>query len=191
MKRWRLEQLTHTQGATTELDPLTSWFVLAWDAFRAPVFPYDEALRLARAVGVDLDAQVVGRLAEKKGSDLVLWDSAKRAAKGALGPPDGSRGMIDALHHAAHLGRTRTLEAARELLAKTGVDGEPAFFAALEAVLEVLPVVEDVHWHRPRRRTGARPAATSRRWRSSAGSPSPTQVDEPEQLRLWIEEASA
>jgi putative DNA methylase len=54
VKSWRLEQLTHKR-ARTELDPRTSWFVLAWDAFQAPIFPYDEALRLARAVGVDLD----------------------------------------------------------------------------------------------------------------------------------------
>lgn len=31
------------------------WFVLAWDAFEAPQFPIDEALRLARVVGLDLD----------------------------------------------------------------------------------------------------------------------------------------
>ena len=43
VKSWRLEQLTHKR-ARTELDPRTSWFVLAWDAFQAPVFPYDEAL---------------------------------------------------------------------------------------------------------------------------------------------------
>jgi hypothetical protein len=139
VKRWRLEQLTHMKSSD-ELDPLTSFFVLAWDAFKAPVFPYDEALRLARAVGVDLDTQVVGVLMEKKSSDLVMWDSSRRAAKGALGPADGSRGMIDALHHAAHFGRTRTLQAAREMLAKIGVDKEPMFFSALEAVLEVLPV---------------------------------------------------
>ncbi|KAF0116655.1 MAG: hypothetical protein FD149_1347 [Rhodospirillaceae bacterium] len=89
VKRWRLEQLTQMK-TKTELDGPTAWFVLAWDAFQAPVFPYDEALRLARAVGVDLDKDIVGRLAEKKSSDLVLWDSAKRAAKGALGPADGS-----------------------------------------------------------------------------------------------------
>jgi phosphatidylserine/phosphatidylglycerophosphate/cardiolipin synthase-like enzyme len=139
VKRWRLEQLTHMKGSD-ELDPLTSFFVLAWDAFRAPMFPYDEALRLARAVGVDLDTQVVGVLLEKKGSELVMWDSARRAAKGTLGPADGSRGMINALHHAAHFARTRTLQAAREMLAKIGVDKEPMFFSALEAVLEVLPV---------------------------------------------------
>jgi len=139
VKSWRLEQLTHKK-AQAELDPRTSWFVLAWDAFQAPVFPYDEALRLARAVGVDLDADIVGHLAEKKGSDLVLWDSAQRAAKHALGAPDGSQGMIDALHHAANQARTRTLDAGRELLDKAGVVSDPGFAPALLAVLEVLPI---------------------------------------------------
>lgn len=139
VKRSRLEQLTHMK-ANEELDPLTSFFVLAWDAFERPIFSYDEALHLARVVGIDLDKQVVGVLAEKKGSDLLLWDSTRRAAKGALGPADGSRAMIDAVHHAANFGRTRTLQAAQEMLAKSGADRVPAFFSALEAVLEVLPV---------------------------------------------------
>ncbi len=139
VKSWRLEQLTHKR-ARTELDPRTSWFVLAWDAFQAPVFPYDEALRLARAVGVDLDKDIAGSLAEKKGSDLTMWDSAQRAAKSALGSADGSSGMIDALHHAAHQCRTRTLEAGKELLERAGVVGDAAFPPSLLAILEVLPV---------------------------------------------------
>jgi putative DNA methylase len=139
VKRWRLEQLTHKK-TKSELDARTSWFVLAWDAFEAPVFPYDEALRLARAVGVDLDKDIVGSLAEKKGSDLTIWDSAQRANKGALGSADGSSGMIDALHHAAHQSRTRTLEAGRELLERAGVVSDGAFASSLLAVLEVLPV---------------------------------------------------
>ncbi len=138
VKRWRLEQLTRLK-ANADLDPSTTFFVLAWDAFRAPRFPYDEGLRLARAVGVDLDRDVVRRLAGKKGSDLLLWDSEKRAAHGALGSPDGSRGMIDAIHHAAHLARVRSLDAARELLDKKLQD-TVAFTAALSAVLEVLPI---------------------------------------------------
>ena len=108
--------------------------MLAWDAFRAPAFAYDEALRLARAVGVDLDADIVGRIAGKKGSDIHLWDSARRAATSALGPADGSRGMIDALHHAAYVARTQSLKAAAEMLARADVDRDPRFFAALEAV---------------------------------------------------------
>ena len=138
VKRWRLQQLTRLK-AHADLDAPTAFFVLAWDTFNAPVFSYDEALRLARAVGTDLDKQVVNRLAEKKGSNLRLWDSLHRKAKGSLGPVDGSRGMIDAIHHAARLARNKSLDAARELLAKERVDKDPRFFAALEAVLEVLP----------------------------------------------------
>lgn len=139
VKSWRLEQLTHKK-AQAELDPRTSWFVLAWDAFEAPVFPYDEALRLARAVGVDLDKDIVGSLAEKKGSDLTIWDSVQRANKGALGSADGSSGMIDALHHAAHQCRTKTLEAARVLLERARLLDHGDFSTAMQAILEVLPV---------------------------------------------------
>ena len=95
---------------------------------------------LARAVGIDLDRDVIGRLAEKTGSNVQLWDSTRRAAKGALGPPDGSRGMIDAVHHAANLARLRSLAAARDLLATAQADRHPHFLPSLEAVLEVLPV---------------------------------------------------
>jgi adenine-specific DNA methylase len=138
VKAWRLKQLASLK-ARADMDAATAFYVLAWDAFRAPAFPYDEALRLSRAVGVDLEEQVVGRLGEKKGSELRLWDSATRIAKGAIGPADGSRGMIDALHHAAHAFRTRGIEAAREMLEKAGIAQDEEFKVALEAILEVLP----------------------------------------------------
>jgi putative DNA methylase len=137
VKTWRLNQLTHAKGRA-DLDASSSWFVLAWDAFKAPVFAYDEGLRLARAVGADLDS-MIGRLCEKKGSDLKLWDSATRAAKGALGPADGSRGMIDVLHHVAHKAHEYSLEAALQFLKDQRLDSDPAFLNAFEAVLEVLP----------------------------------------------------
>ncbi len=158
--------------------------MLAWDAFRAPVFSYDEALRLARAVGADLDRDIAGRLGERKGSDIVLWDSAHRAARGTLGPADGSRGMIDAIHHAANLARLRSLDAARERLADVGMEREARFFASLEAVLEVLPV--------PRAFTGIDLEGDA----AAAGDDFAVlynlsrlayskRVAEPEQLKLW------
>lgn len=189
VKTWRLNQLTHTKGRG-DLDATTSWFVLAWDAFKAPVFSYDEGLRLARAVGADLDGQLIGRICEKKGSDIKLWDSAMRAAKSGLGPADGSRAMIDAIHHAAHRARTRTLDASLDLLKDIGVDSDPQFLAALEAVLEVLPpsrnfVGFDVA-------TGEAASAADdfdalEKLRRLAFS---DKVDEPQQLRLFLEEAA-
>ena len=139
VKQWRMEQLLKSQRLT-ELDTLAEWFVLAWDSFKSPQFPYDEGLRLARVVGIDLDTEIVGRIAEKKTSNLIIWDSVKRAAKGTLGPPDGSRSILDALHHAANRARNMNLESARELLEESGVSKQPNFEASLLAVLEVLPV---------------------------------------------------
>ena len=189
VKRWRLDQLTHMK-AHAELDPLTSWFVLAWDAFAAPAFPYDEALRLARVCGVNLDTEVVGHLAEKKASDLILWDSATRAAKGMLGVPDGRTAMIDAIHHAAHAARSRTLDAARELLQKHRVDTEPAFLSALEAVLEVLPVGKGyAKLDLPDAAQGA--GADFDALESLRRLAFAEQVGEPEQLKLWLDESAA
>ena len=138
VQRWRVNQLANLP-ANVDLDPTTAFFVLAWDTFKAPVFAYDEALGLSRAVGVNLDRDVVGRLAQKKGSNLRLWDSAARAAKGSLGPANGSRGMIDAVHQAAHAARNRSIATARDTLERAQVAQDSRFVAALEAVLEVLP----------------------------------------------------
>ena len=138
VKRRVLDRLTGDEKRS-EIDPRTDFFVMAWHAFGAPVFPYDEALKLARAAGADLDGAVVGRLAEKKGADLRLWDSVQRAGKARLGAADGSRAAIDRLHHAAHLARTQSLTVARDLLERVPADDEAAFRAALAAVLEVLP----------------------------------------------------
>ncbi len=189
VKRWRLEQLTRKK-ASEDLDAPTAFFVLAWDAFKAPIFAYDEALRLARAVGVDMDAQVTKRLGEKRGGDFRLWDSATRAAKGALGPVDGSRGLIDTLHHAASISRSRSLAAARDMLAETGMDRDPRLFRAFEAVLEVLPVS-----HRfTKVALQSEAAASSNDFEALydlARLAYEKEVDQPKQLELWLGEGEA
>lgn len=188
VKEWRLHQLTHVQR-NVELDNLTSWFVLAWDAFEAPVFPYDEANRLAKVCGVDLDRDVVGKLAEKKTSDLVLWDSVTRAAKGSLGLPDGRDSMMDAIHHLARAARSASLESANEMLAKHHLANEPGFLVALEAVLEVLPVGKEwsgLDLPDAAAGAGADFDALEKLRRLSLAE----KVAEPEQLKIWQDEAT-
>ena len=186
VKRWRLEQLTHLKG-DEDLDGVTAFIVLAWDAFKAPKFSYDEALRLARAVGVDIENDIVGRLAEKTGSEIVMWDSSRRATKGTLGPVDGSRGMIDAIHHAANIARIRSLAAAKELLAEALVDRDPRFFASLEAILEVLPVSRSFSGIDLKGEVAAAADDFEVLYKLSRLAYG-DQIDEPEQLKLWQEE---
>ena len=186
VKRWRLDQLARMQS-DDDLDPVTAFFVLAWDAFKAPKFAYDEGLKLARAVGVNLETDIVRRLGAKSGKNLVLWDSTHRAAKGALGPADGSRAMIDALHHAAHLARIRSLDASRDMLFDEGMDRSPDFAIALEAVLEVLPISRSFRGFDLGSKAKALESASEdfealeNLRRLAFGD----VVDEPEQLKLW------
>jgi adenine-specific DNA methylase len=137
VKQWRLSKLA-SMRRQHHLDPLTEWYVLAWDAFKALRFPGDEALKLARVVGLDFDKQVKNVVCEAKGSDVILWDSKVRKAKGKLGPV-GEDVMLDTLHHCALAGREQNTGAAKDILEKAGLLEDPTLLVALEALLNVLP----------------------------------------------------
>ena len=137
VKQWRMDQLA-TMKRQHHLDPVTEWFILAWDAFRAPRFPADEALKLARVVGTDFDSDIKNRFCEVKGSDAILWDSSLRKRKGRLGPVGGAV-MLDTLHRAAALGIEQNTGAAKELIEQAGLVDDATFLTALEALLNVLP----------------------------------------------------
>jgi adenine-specific DNA methylase len=142
VKEWRLSQIA-TVERNALLDPLTEFFVLAWDAFKAPQFPADEALKLARVIGVGFDQRLRGKILEVKGDDVILWDSSIRAQKGLLGSL-GNESMLDALHTSARMGRESNTGAARDYLEQANLIKEPALKRALEAVLNVLPAPQPV-----------------------------------------------
>lgn len=139
VKRWRMEQLA-TVKRQHHLDPVTEWYVLAWDAFKAPRFPTDEALKLARVVGVDFDAQVKNVVCELKSSDVVLWDSKARKTKGKLGPI-GETCMLDTLHQAAYVVREQNTGVAQRAIVDSGLLDDATLLTALEALLNVLPAI--------------------------------------------------
>ena len=61
-------------GRSVEFDPVTDWYLMAWDAFRAQEFPADEARKLALALGLELEVNLVRdkRLVTKKGKNVAL-----------------------------------------------------------------------------------------------------------------------
>lgn len=137
VKQWRMEHLA-TMRRQHHLDALTEWYVLAWDAFRAPRFPQDEGLKLARVVGLDFDADVKKVVCEVKGDDILLWDSKTRQASGKLGHV-GDTCMLDTLHQAARIAREQNTGAARNMLESAKLRDDPTLLTALEALLNVLP----------------------------------------------------
>ena len=135
--RWRMEQLA-TIKRQHHLDPLTEWYILAWDAFKAPKFPANEALKLAQVIGLDFDTQVKNVVCEVKAGDVILWDSEVRRRKGRLGSLGGPV-ALDTLHRAAHLGRSVETGVAKVALDEAGLLDDATLMTALEALLNVLP----------------------------------------------------
>jgi adenine-specific DNA methylase len=137
VKNWRMAQLASVKRQH-HLDALTEWYVLAWDAFRAPRFAADEALKLARVVGLDFDQHVKNTVCEVKGGNVLLWDSKTRRSKGKLGPV-GEESMIDTLHLIALSAREQNTGVARDALERAKLLEDPTLMTALEALLNVLP----------------------------------------------------
>jgi hypothetical protein len=137
VKNWRMAQLASVKRHH-RLDALTEWYVLAWDAFRAPRFPADEALKLARVVGLDFDQHVKNTVCEVKGGDVLLWDSKTRRSKGKLGSI-GEESMIDTLHSIALSAREQNTGVARDALERAKLLEDPTLMTSLEALLNVLP----------------------------------------------------
>ncbi len=137
VKAYRLDQLT-TIKRKTQLDPVTEFFVLAWDAFKAPTFPSDEALKLSRVVGVNFEQQLKDKVLTFKGDNVTLLDSVTRGQKGWLGRVSTDP-ALDALHHAARAVREQNLNVAREILRQAGILESDELKKALQAMLKVLP----------------------------------------------------
>ena len=116
--------------------------------------------------------------------------SASRcAAAGTLGPADGARGMIDAVHGAAYLGRSGALGEARDQLNGGAGSAGAGVSGGVEAVLEVLPVTRrwtSIDLPGAAAAAGDDFEALYDLMRLAYGD----RIDEPEQLKLWRDEAA-
>jgi putative DNA methylase len=100
----------------------------------------DEALKLARVVGLDFDQDIKNVVGEVKSSDVVLWDSTVRKAKGKLGPM-GDTCMLNTLHQAASIVREKNTGASMKAIEDNGLLNDATLLTTLEALLNVLPAV--------------------------------------------------
>ena len=74
-------------GRSVEFDPVTDWYLMAWDAFRAEEFPADEALKLALALGLDLEAPRPGQAARlQEGEERHPRPPDRPSQEGGRGP---------------------------------------------------------------------------------------------------------
>jgi len=142
---YRFRKLVQTE--TTGFDPLTQWYLLAWDAFNAREFPFDEARQLALAIGgLNItELAKTHKLIDSTSGTCKLLTPQQRLKKRAFTLNDkefntNTTHLIDGLHAILALyTEEQTLPPVRRFLKNTNLITNPLFMKTLEIAFKVLP----------------------------------------------------
>jgi putative DNA methylase len=136
-------------GRDQQLDPITDFVLVAWDNFKAREFPFDEARRLALAVGgLDVDELAHAKVLEKKSGTVVLLPPAKRVRReadldaglsGVYPEATSFTVAIDAVDTALHIADVDGVGAAKAFLDRGGLATDTRFTAALQGLVNAIP----------------------------------------------------
>ncbi|WP_333391927.1 DUF1156 domain-containing protein [Microcoleus sp. B6-A1] len=144
---YRFRKLAQTD--TAGFDALTQWYFLAWDAFGAVEFPFDEARQLALAVGGFnvVDLAKVYKLIDSTSGTCKFLTPKQRLKKGAFSanPQDFSiTYLVDGLHAIIGLYQEDgDIQIVREFMKKTALTDNDNFMRAIEVALKVIPRIGD------------------------------------------------
>ncbi|WP_035988214.1 DUF1156 domain-containing protein [Leptolyngbya sp. KIOST-1] len=137
------------EADTAGFDPLTQWYILAWDAFRAREFPFDEARQLALAVGGFnvSDLAKTHKLIDSASGTCKLLTPQQRLKKRAFSTnPDEftAAALVDGLHAiiALYL-EEQSIDPVRRFLKTTGLLSNDLFMRAWEVALKAIPHIGD------------------------------------------------
>jgi len=129
-------------GREVQFDPVTDWYLMVWDAFKAEEFPADEARKWAMMLGLDVESDLVRgkRVITKKGSTVVLQSPTARRHKG-MADPDAATfdTLLDAVHTAMLIYEEDGARDCEVFLKRTGLRADAAFRACLQAMLNAVP----------------------------------------------------
>lgn len=146
---YRFRKLVQTD--TAGFDPLTQWYLLAWDAFKAREFPFDEARQLALAVGgfdVNDLAKVYKLLASKSGSCTILTPKQRHKKRAFSANADNFSNLylVDALHAIiAIYQEEQNPQLVRNFMQKTGLNNNDMLMKTLEIAFKVMPTKTEEH----------------------------------------------
>jgi adenine-specific DNA methylase len=145
-------------GAAVTLDSLSDFTLIAWDTFRAAEFPFDDARRLALAVGgLDIDNLVQARLLARRAGTVQLLTPERRVRRGDNAALPGVRPTattfgcaIDALHTVMYVADEDGLPAAKALIDRAALQSDAAFLACLQGLVNAVPRTKlKGEWVRP------------------------------------------
>lgn len=144
-------------GRQVQFDASTDWYLMAWDAFKAAEFPADEARKLALALGLDLEQDIVRRerLVAKKASTVVIQTPAERRRNDVVDPEATTfPSLIDTVHTSMLVYEEDGSHACEQFLKRTGLLNDGTFKACLQALINAIPRTKlKDHFARPEAKT--------------------------------------
>jgi len=118
------------------IDPATRFYLLFRWAYGRATVPFDEARKLAQAVGLELSAYFNRSFVARDKGNIKCLSPLERNDKLFEKEPEN---MIDVLHRALVYWERGETAMIKELLKETGMGENPAFWQAAQALSEVLP----------------------------------------------------
>ena len=138
----RLRKQGLLAGRDIKFDAVTDWYLMAWDAFHAEQFPYDEARKLAIALNIDVEKTLMQStcLVAKKGEYVTLLTPTERRRKDVVDADAMTfTHWIDAAHTAMMVYAEDGSGACDVFLRKVGLKNDATFKALLQALLNAIP----------------------------------------------------
>ncbi|MFQ6043178.1 MAG: DUF1156 domain-containing protein, partial [Candidatus Poribacteria bacterium] len=129
-------------GRTVQFDPVTDWYLMAWDVFQAEQFPADEARKLAIALGIDLESVLVRekRIITKKQNFVALQPPKSRRKRNMVDPDSAIfEHLIDAVHTTMLVYQEDGSVACEQFLRRTGLRSDATFKSCLQALINAIP----------------------------------------------------
>lgn len=137
-------------GFAVEFDPLTDFTVAFWDVIRDNTATFDEARRLALAVGgLSVDELEQARVLVKQAGTVRLLDPKERVRPrasdeeepGVCASATSFSRLVDAVHTVCYVADEDGLSGAKALMDRTGLLKDNRFQAAVQALVNAVPRV--------------------------------------------------
>jgi adenine-specific DNA methylase len=133
-------------GHRAHLDTLTDFTLIAWDTFRAAEFPYDDARRLALAVGgLDLAELERAKILTAKSGTVRLLAPKERLRKGEGALPgvrpaaEQFAAVIDAVHTVMYVAELDGLPVAKTMMDRLELTHDSSFLACVQGLVNAIP----------------------------------------------------
>jgi putative DNA methylase len=134
---------TRSGGRVGGVDAPTRYYILHRWAYGQTKIPFDDAMRLAMALGADVSALMERRgILKQSGETVTLLGPKERAGLQNLGLPDRSGGaapVVDVLHRAAALWERGERQALAEFLAEGARGREDQVRLVAQTLINILP----------------------------------------------------